>query len=95
MPQNNTTLAADDLIQDFDEMKKVIDDSMKLPLSADEKGKALISLAETYTRTMNNISSAYLTSLNSVIESLKEVKKAQARVSDKVEESKVRERLNS
>ncbi|MCL5782051.1 MAG: hypothetical protein M1459_01690 [Patescibacteria group bacterium] len=95
MPQNNITSTTDNSVQDFDEMKKVIDDSVKLPLSAEEKGEALISLAETYTRTMNNISSAYLKSLNSVIESLKEVKKAQARVSDKVEEGKVRDRLNN
>ncbi|MDB5259767.1 MAG: hypothetical protein JWO73_975 [Candidatus Taylorbacteria bacterium] len=76
-----------------EEARKLLAAAVSEPLSDEEKGRALVSLAMLYIEVKNKINADLLADMKKTIETLKVIGKVEFAVNDKVKLAEVRETL--
>ncbi|MEI8328062.1 MAG: hypothetical protein WCG02_02910 [Candidatus Taylorbacteria bacterium] len=77
----------------FDEVKKIIEDVAKQPMSDEEKAAAAVGVASIYMETVNQIGEEYRESLKEILVGLERINKAQGEAEDRVKIAEVRNSL--
>jgi len=77
----------------FDEVKKIIEDVAKQPMSDEEKAAAAVFVASIYMETVNQIGEEYRESLKEILVGLERINKAQGEAEDRVKIAEVRNSL--